>query len=100
MRKSSKSKGGAIWKLSKLFIQYAYYYIYRLFWPSDQVIDCLQIYYIQTLYYWYNVLDYSNFVYSYKMVCNSTKNKQKYAKLSMENILKHICVCLLGHLDI
>ena len=46
MRKSSKSKGGAIWKLFKLFILYAYYYIYRLFWPSDQVIDCLQIDYI------------------------------------------------------
>ena len=57
MRKSLKPEGSAFWKLFKLFILYAYHYIYRLFWPSDLVIDCIQIDYIKTLDYWYNAFD-------------------------------------------
>ena len=34
----------------------------------------------------------SNFAYSYRMVCNFTKNKQKYAKLSI-----HSLICILYH---
>ena len=46
MRKRSKSEGSAFWKSFKLSILCAYFYIYPLFWPSDRVIDCIQIDYI------------------------------------------------------
>ena len=42
--------------------------------------------------YQYNALDYSNFAYSYKMVCNYTKNKQKYAKHYI-----HSLICILHY---
>ena len=37
---------------------------------------------------WYNAIDCSNFVYSYKMVCISAKNKHKYAKLSIPILIR------------
>ena len=37
----------------------------------------------------FNVLHYSNFAYSYKMVCNFTKNKQKYAKHFIYSLILH-----------
>ena len=33
-------------------------------------------------------IDYSNFVYSYKMVCNFANNKQKYAKLPIPSLIR------------
>ena len=61
--------------------------VYWVFWLSDRVVDCIQIDYIWTLGYWYNAIDYSNFAYSYKLVCNFTHNKHNYAKLSIPSLI-------------
>ena len=57
--------------------------VYRVFCPSDWVIDCNILILFRPSTAGTIPLTTHIFAYSYKMVCISPNNKQKYAKLSI-----------------